>query len=198
MSQLAMVRRICKVYRSANDYQRAIGRGWYRHAGELAAASDPDLRKAAGVYAAMSPRAHWSVNVKWAQMILHAAANGLECPAVHTTTMRAQAWAIANGADPLGVLNGPKVRSFYLNILGDAMAVTCDVWAVFAATGIKDERAARMVARPKGYKVLADAYRVAAARLGVSPMVLQATCWTVVRGIMPTDQQFHQFAAVAA
>jgi hypothetical protein len=107
--------------------------------------------------------------------------------------MRAQAWRIANGEAPLAVLNGPKVRSFWANIMGDTDAVTCDVWAVFVALGRKDER---MVSTPARYRMVADAYRRAAAILGVTPRGCQAAVWVDARGVKPTDAGFHAASAL--
>ena len=189
-----MVRNITRAYRNATPADAAAGLGWYAEAYRVAAdiwPERPDL--AAGVIAALSPRCQWSTNVVWARAMVNAARSGAATPpAVHTTAMRGQAWRIANGEAPLSVLNGPKVRSFWANIMGDTDAVTCDVWAVFVALGRKDETMVRTQAR---YDLVASAYRRAAAIVGVSPRECQAAVWVAARGVKPTDAGFHAASA---
>lgn len=188
-----MVRNITRAFRKATPAHMAAGLGWYAEAYRVAAQiwpERPDL--AAGVIAALSPRCQWSTNQVWAAAVVHAARTGQACPAVHTTAMRAHAWRIANGEAPLDVLNGPKVRAFWANIMGDTNAVTVDVWAVFVATGSKD---AAQISTPARYAAVAAAYRRAAAILGVTPREVQAATWVAARGTKPTDAGFHAAAA---
>lgn len=221
----AAVRRVCRTFRLTGASERAAGLGWYATAWDAAgtiaramvgarvwATMSADARRAlmaqvAGVIAALSPRCQWSTNVAWAAAVVHAARTGAPCPRVHTKTMRRQAWAIANGAHPLAVLHGPKVRAFWANITGDTDAVTVDVWAVRAARGdrptVRDERGilryaddGRVSARE--YAAYADVYRRAARRLGVTPRECQAAVWVAVRGTRPTDAGFHADAAQVA
>lgn len=131
-----MVRRIRGAFESCSVQDLADGVGWYDRA--AAAAQDmagADMLRAAGVLAALSPRCAWKTNLSWARAVLVAVDTGAECPVVHTTTMRGQAWRIAQGAPALSVLNGPKVRSFFANISGDVDTVTVDVWAARVAEG---------------------------------------------------------------
>lgn len=158
----------------------AAGLSWYGRAMDAAAAILPaDPNRAAGVIASLSPRCQWRTNVSWAAAVIDAAERGdTEPPAVHTRAMRALAWRIARGEAPLDVLNGPKVRAFYRNIVGDSDAVTVDVWAARAAEGVSDPRG------PSGrrYALLAEAYRSAARVLDIPPRDLQAAVWVNVRG----------------
>src|SRR5690349_21017448 len=127
-AEAAQTRRILAHYRAADESVRMLGDAWYDQAQQTAEEICPeDPTMAAGVIAALSPRCQWITNVAWARAVIHAAQNGLPCPAVHTTAMRKQAWRIANGEAPLSVLNGPKVRRFFGNINGDRSAVTVDV-----------------------------------------------------------------------
>lgn len=196
MTQTTMVRRITREYRRSTAAHRAAGLGWYAEAWRVAGEiwpERPDL--AAGVIAALSPRCQWSTNVVWARAMVHAARTGAPMPAVHTETMRRQAWRIANGEAPLSVLNGPKVRAFWSNITGDTDAVTVDVWAARAATGLTGKDAERAIGTPARYRAVADAYRRAAVILGITPRECQAAVWVHVRGTKPTDAGFHAAAA---
>ncbi len=218
-TQTSMVRRITKAFRATVPAHMAAGLGWYAEAYRVGvriaqtmvtpavwaamstAERDVLISRVVGVIAALSPRTQWSTNQAWTRAVIAAAVAGLDCPAVHTEFgQRPQAWAIANGADPLSVMNGPKIRAFYANIMGDTDAVTCDVWAVKVATGSKDERA---IGTPARYRAVADAYRRAAVILSrelgrtVTPREVQAATWVAARGVKPTDAGFHAAAAAA-
>lgn len=200
-----MVRNITRAYRQTTPQQRAAGLGWYAEAWRAAQEISPDNPvMAAGVIAALSPRCQWSTNLAWSRAVVEAARTGQECPAVSTLSNRATAWAIANGAAPLAalgtlsktgrVVSGHKVRSFFLNIIGDVEAVTCDVWATRVALGYDNEK---MPGTVSGYAALTRAYRRAAVILGITPREVQAATWTAARGIKPTDAGFHAAAAAA-
>lgn len=172
-----MRRRILAHWANATAADVASGLEWYGRAQSAASAMLPaDPERAAGVIAALSPRCQWRTNLAWAAAVIQAAESGEACPAVHTRTMRAQAWRIANGEPALDVLNGPKVRAFYSNIVGDTSAVTVDVWAMRAADPSMEALSAR------AYALTARAYREAAGIIGVAPRDLQAAVWVHVRG----------------
>lgn len=176
-------RRIARAYRDASAADRAAGLEWYARAD--AAADDIGRRygidrvRAAGIIAALSPRQQWAANVRAAERVAAAAANGDDAPPkVGLGSNVAKAWRIAQGADPADVLGGPKVRAFFANITGDLRAVTVDVWAARAAYG----RADAPVPAGRRYDRLAAAYRDVADRFGVAPRDLQAAVWIHVRG----------------
>lgn len=193
--QTAAVRRLARAYRRTTPAQARIGLGWYDEAARVASDIGPTPAVGAGVLATMSVRCQWSVTVAWSAAIIRAALQGDECPEWHTTTMRAQAWRIANGEAPLDVLNGPKVRAFYANIMGDEDAVTVDVWAIRAALGDPSHDG---TVTPKQYGILAEIYRRAARACRVAPRTLQAAVWVATRGVKPTDAGFHADAERAA
>lgn len=203
ITQTTMVRRILRHYRAASEAQRAIGIGWYPTARRECGVLDiVNPSRAAGVVAALSPRTQWATNLRQAARIIAAADSGMAtAPSVSTIPRTTQAWRIANGDDPLDVLGGPKVRSFYRNLTGDDSAVTVDVWATYGATGLLGDDGVRYLARSGNYDALADAYRHSALlvnrtvpELAIAPSALQATIWTVVRGVKPTDRTFHAAA----
>lgn len=188
MRQSDMTRRILRHWRAASADELAEGLGWYARAGDLAdalAAGAPITRaQACGVIAALSPRQQWAQNVAGAVALVDALARGeTVAPVVGgLPDNRRKAWAILTtpGADPLDYFDArtaPKTRAFYLNIMGDADAVTVDVWAARAAEGRRNDQG------PTGgrYDRIAAAYRAAAARVGHSPRDLQAAVWVHVR-----------------
>jgi hypothetical protein len=185
MRQSDMTKRVLRHWRRASAAELAEGMAWYARAGELAdalSAGAPITRaQACGVIAALSPRQQWVTNVTGAVALVDAYARGeSDPPSVGLGLSRSRAWAILHHpGDPLDVLGGPKVRAFYANIMGDAHAVTVDVWAARAAEGRRDDRAPT-----RGrYRRIADAYRAAADIAGVTPREMQAAVWVHVRGL---------------
>jgi hypothetical protein len=187
----AAIARILNAFDNASASDMAEGERWYETARitaqALAAGTSLSLAHAAGVIAALSPRVRWETNVAAAATMIAAAGIGAyKMPSVAGYNSNCEkAWKIANGDDPWIVLGGPKVRSFFANILGDEQAVTIDVWAARAAEGVSNKNA------PSGrrYTDLADAYRMAARARDVSPMVMQATVWVYIRRTFGTGDQ---------
>jgi hypothetical protein len=184
-NQTAMVRRILATYRRATPAELAAGRDWYATAQAAAAEIFPERPDiAAGVIAALSPRAQWAVNVRWARAMVHAARTGQECPAVHTRTMRAIAWRIATGEQSYAdALNGPKTSRFARAIdptIADLSRVTVDAWAARTAEGkTSPSHNVNGAIAPTGRRYLAieRAYQRAAEILHADPAIVQAVCW---------------------
>jgi hypothetical protein len=177
---------ILAAYRAATPADLAQGLEWYgeaaRIAGELAAGRY-SARTVAGVIAAMSPMMTWRSNLDVAGRLIALHAGGRKRAPAKGYGLGAnvrKAWAILCGADPAEVLTGPKVRAFFANIAGDPAAVTVDRWAVRIALA---DPAHPGTVTAKGYRILADAYRAAAATAGVSPRELQAATWTAYRRV---------------
>lgn len=175
VSHRTMRARILRALENATPADVEAGDAWYRRAREtsydIAVESGLELRAAAGVIAAWSPRNQWIRNVSAARSTARGDhAGGLEAS-------RAKAEAIARGADPLEVLSGRKTAAFYRNIIGDESAVTVDVWAARVA-GVSEAALARRGA----YDAVQRAYRAAARARGMTPARAQATAWIVIRG----------------
>jgi hypothetical protein len=130
------VRNITKVMReiiSSDDVSVSLGMTWYNRARAHAALLDPnDVSRAAGILAALSPLNSWPQNMRLASEIYAGKTN---LGYLHKNV--AKALRIYNGEMPLNVLGGNKVRSFYLNIIGDDSleTVTVDRHAVDIACG---------------------------------------------------------------
>jgi hypothetical protein len=175
-----MKRRLRAHWQDTTDADRIAGIGWYDRALAASAQITPDdPARAAGIIAALSPRCLWATNVRWARDVVSAHDSGaLVPPPVHTTKMRPIAWRIAQGTAPLEALNGPKVRAFFENIMGNHRRVTVDVHAAYAAEG------RRVKASPAGrrYANIERAYQEVADEVGISPRDFQAAIWVHVRG----------------
>ncbi len=180
-----MVRRILAKYRRATPAEVAAGIAWYETAQAAAATIYPERPDiAAGVIAALSPRAQWAVNVRWARAVVHAARTGQECPAVHTKTMRAIAWSIATGERTYSeALKGPKTSRFAAAIdptVADLSRVTVDAWAARTAEGASSpSHNENGAVAPNGRRYLAieRAFQRAAQIAGIPAAHMQAICW---------------------
>jgi membrane-bound lytic murein transglycosylase B len=162
-------------YNRATPEQRAQGAAWYGNAQamceRMAAEYGTDAETVAGIIAALSPRLHWSLNIKRARMVLA----GTEPAGLRVPWAKAE--RIRDGEEPLDVLKGQKVRAFYRALAGDRASVVIDVWMMRAAG-----RDAESAPTPLQYKKLAQTLKRAARKAKVDPATFQATVWTVVRG----------------
>ncbi|MBM4616419.1 hypothetical protein GS534_24540 [Rhodococcus hoagii] len=173
------VANILSHWAAASAQDKAAGLLWYPAAGafadELAAEYGVSRAHVATAIAHLSPRTNWQANKAAARALL--AGTGKPSGIIGSNWDRAA--KSLTDPNPLATLNGIKTRNFAHNILGNEDAVTVDVWAMRVALGYSDDG---KLGRVGAYDALAHAYRVAAKRVGVSPAVLQATTWTVIRG----------------
>lgn len=181
-----MVRRLVSMHGETTAAELAHGIAWYDRANKAARdmAGSGSVERAASVIAHLSPRARWETNVAWAAKMLQAADAHEPCPAVSVTAQRSKAWAVACGTAHPANDHGPKTLAFYCGILGDSSAVCVDTWAARAATGndaISRETGRSGIGRAE-YRRIAEAYRRAAAIVGMAPRDLQAAIWVHVRG----------------
>lgn len=180
-----MVQNILATYRSATPAQVEAGTLWYAQALEwaetLATGTPYSVAQCAGVIAALSPKQEWAINKRAALNCVQAHSRGEALPACHYPIQVDKAQRILDGALPLDVLHGPKERSFYGNIMGDASCITVDRWAFRTATGVSLGDNAGGIST-SAYPILAAAWNEAARILGVSRHIVQAVCWVVERG----------------
>jgi hypothetical protein len=181
------VANILRIYRQATDAQIAEGISWYADAHSLALALSPDdVKRGAGVIAALSPRQDWAGNQRLA---IRAFADGHASGTLGDQIRKAD--RIIAGESPDDVLGGDKVRSFYGVIADptDAHAVVVDRHAFDVAVGrVTDDGTRRWLSKSWAYGIYADAYRRAAKRVGISPSQLQAVVWVVWR---ETAAKYH-------
>lgn len=178
-TQQACVNRILRAWDQASETVREEGAQWYPSNGAtlagIAADNMLEVDTVTAIAAHLSPRTQWSRAI---------AATATLCAGVIPTGMLRQpvnaAIAALNSDDPLATLKGPKVRAFAANLLGDHDAVTVDVWAARVALGPRDNQD-KVITRAGVYNALAHCYRIAAARVGVTPATMQAATWIVAR-----------------
>lgn len=170
---------ILSVYRAARPEQLAAGMSWYPDAHTFALAiSNGDLHKGAGVVAALSPQMPWSRNMTYAaRAFVDGFASG------NTGANNEKANRILQGALPLDVLGGNKVRAFFANIVDPTgTEVTIDRHAFDIALGMQTESKVKGKLGNKGvYDDFADTYRQTAKLIGIPVATLQAITWIVWR-----------------
>ena len=187
-----LTRRIVACYRRASADAHAYGDEWYSAAFTFSTGLSErygiTVRQAVGVVAALSPSCAWDRNMLLADELLRTG----DCSHMYGDAIR-KARRIAAGEDPLDVLGGDKVRSFFHNILEwqTSEHVTVDRHAFDIAMGRETSDRERKVLETGGrrvadvcgehttgsYQLLADAYRSAARILGVRPHQVQAVTW---------------------
>lgn len=147
--------RIVAWYKQANEHARSLSnmRNW-------------TIEQSASVISAFSPRVQWERNIQLA----FAYATGGEVRCLRNSIRNAQ-HATGYGFD---ALRGLKTNAFARNISGDLDAVTIDVW-MLRPFGLKQ-------ANKTNYRTLAEAVRVVAREVGMTPADLQALIWVRLRG----------------
>ena len=179
-STRACVDRIVRTFKRATAADIEAGATWYGDGEvfvrDLAAQTGHDVETVATVVAHLSPRTTWQRNLYGATMLL---TTGTAPTCIAANVDRAR--RALDSDDPRGTLNGPKTRRFAANLLGERDVVTVDVWAIRVALGNRDD-AEQVLSRVGVYDAVERAYQIAAQRLGVDAVTVQATTWIVARG----------------
>lgn len=172
---------VLAVYDSATADQVREGLSWYLDAHRFARSLDRrNPARAAGVIAALSPMMGWDANKRQAAIAFEegtAMGLGLDNNCVKATR-------ILHGENPLDVLGGRKVVSFYNTIL-DPLGFTIPVidrHAFDIAIGKVTDDAAKSILGRKGmYDAFGKVYVNAAKRAGISAPQMQAITWVAWR-----------------
>lgn len=201
------VANIKAVYAEASDADRHAGAYWYASAHDfsvgLASRHNVPEDVAAAVVAILSPRISWTLNQLNAEAVLE------ERTAPTFWRSLAKCLSIIDAGTPyVGYafdgstygtsVNGPKVSRFYLTILSDGAhdVVVVDRHAIDIAEGRRGVSDSRNLDTESQYQPWEDAYRQAAAELGILPHVLQATTWISWRrrhGIVDSYTEMEDF-----
>ena len=182
LSDVPSVSNVLAVYNGASAEVMRSGLSWYLDAHNFARILDPtNTSRAAGILAALSPMNGWENNKRKAAQLYAQNGDGAGCG---LTKNVAKAVAIYNGADPLDVLGGDKVRAFFATILdptGDIDPVI-DRHAFDIAVGERtDEKRRGALSRKGVYAEFANVYREAAKIAGIGSAQMQAVTWVAWR-----------------
>lgn len=189
-----MIRNIIDVYHSASDAEKRWN--WYKEANAFAAylaeAYDFSVPAASGIISALSPQNKWERNMRDAEAVCGSIAMGLKVAYVSVATYNANkfkaadiAYEFRNGtADEIApIFKGPKTEAFFRNIADpeDPYTVTVDFHAYSIAVGFRYTSKSLPSMGKGDYNKVANAYRSAAAILGVKPNQVQAVTWVAWR-----------------
>lgn len=173
---------VLRVWERASDAERDQGDRWYwaAHAFcvDLADRYGLTVDAACALVAVLSPRTSWDQNMVLADQFARTG----DAPTLGDH--KAKARRILAGEQPADVLRGHKVCAFWQCLVDPdtADAVCVDRHAFDVAHGRRtDDQARKALERVGAYERVAACYRRAAARVGVSPAVMQATTWLVWR-----------------
>lgn len=158
-------------------YKRALqecyyARNWYRDDIKHINETFEDSRLFAALLAATSPRVSVSRSYKLSIRIYRQFKAG---QAIDYSGILPAAIGNIKRALSGQELSGPKVRSFYQNLIGNENAVTIDVW-MLKFFGIPNKGLTK-----KQYQKLADKIRRYAKKVGLTASELQAILWTYTR-----------------
>jgi hypothetical protein len=179
---------ILSVYNKAYPAQHEIGMNWYAKAHRLARDMSikhklKSYRYAAGILSVLSPATTWERNIIDANVVC---ATKNEENIVVTTygQFLAKALAIKNGRDPDTVISkvtGKKTWAFYQCISKpmNNLHVVVDRHALAIPLGALER--GQMLKRVGMYQKISDAYKEAAAEVGILPLQMQAVCWVTYR-----------------
>jgi len=187
-----VVNNILEVYDQSNDKS-----DWYQEANDFAwdlankylGGTENCHASVCGIIAALSPLKSWEENKKIAISFLKGD------KVKHTKTMAGKAYAISKSDGQIdtivGILNGLKITSFFLNIYNPktSQAVTIDRHAISIAVG--QIMTDNFSMTHKQYSFFQNAYRVAAEMRDVRPLQMQAVTWVTWR--MMKDKNNQEF-----
>lgn len=187
---------------SARTGRRQRGRDWYpaarRWAEDLALETGHTLEQVVAVLAITSPGIMLATNLEHTERIMRGERDtGGRFP----NQNRPKIAAVLDDPDAAAEwARGPKVGPFHRAILGDADALVLDRWAIFAATGEREERAEDQIRRKDRRATVERAYRALARKLRISVRDLQATIWLQVRETTPHGRHgvVHRLADITA
>lgn len=187
-------RNIASVYLLANDLDIQSGMRWYTSANEicqmLGLRYGYSTTTVAGVMAALSPGCSWEQNVKYTERLLQYHKDGLTCeesPKVgsYGRANKVKAWKICDGASPLDVLGGNKVKAFFAcidNPMSTAICIDRHAASIVEGRPLANEFT-KVSGTDKKYTAIAKDYALVAADLSILPHQLQAITWVAWRRI---------------
>lgn len=184
LTRTKVVNNIVRTFLKSSDVDRY---DWYKDAHNyalyLAKTFNVSIIIASGVISALSPVKRWEENKKLAYTFIK---SGGDCRG-HIQQFLDKARLILQVADTeedvLAILNGSKIKSFFLNILHptDNSRVTIDRHALSIALNeiCTDEMYSGMTKIQ--YDFFVKCYQKAAEKLGVSALLVQSSTWVYFR-----------------
>lgn len=177
---------IIRIYNKADSYS-----DWYEEANTfckyLSYKYKTPLNSVIGIVSALSPLKTWDKNKEIAEYYLDTNSIKKDNKFINFPNQCNKAVDIRNTDDEqeiLGILNGKKTKSFYLNISHPSrlVNVTVDRHAIAVALGrvaTEEEQALSTLQ----YAFFEDCYKWTAEVLGIRPLLLQSITWETWRNL---------------
>lgn len=184
---------ILAVFFSASEAEIQEGKAWYDQANltckEIAKRFNISTNQVAAIVAALSPNNRWHRNISDAESLIkvHSASGDPNSVKVGTYSKnKEKAIRILNKENPLNVLGGLKVRSFYSCLTGgDDVVVDGHAFAIWSGQRIPTTKTPKI--SPALYANIALDYRLAtnvinaATSDSLTPCQVQAATWVTWR-----------------
>jgi hypothetical protein len=159
------------------------GIDWYDQANSWVAAlakkHGKTVPQVAGIAAVLSPRLPWHRAIMLTERLL----DGEDISSLALGRQARKANEIMAGLDPYMVVSGPKVTSFFHNLMGEYDWVTIDTWSFNQASGRDyNDGGAHFLERNGVYEMYSTCFRAVARDAGLEPAVMQAILWIHARG----------------
>lgn len=186
-------RRLKTFFEVANSEHIQSGKDWYPKMREwVRYNSDLDLYKSVGIFAALSPQMSVDANKELFKQYL---SNGR---AKHYGILNAKCDAIMQAktiCEVYKILNGKKIRAFYMNILfpNKATETTLDRHALACLFQLPDKVTTvdNYNMTVKQYNIFSGIYIELASELGLLPHQLQAITWNSYRDLRGLQEFKH-------
>ena len=177
LSRTQVKNNIIKTYTLATSEER---QDWYLSANNycryLSDKHQLPLDKVIGIVSALSPRKEWSLNKRIAEELILTG----DCGQMKVFVGKAKDIRDTQGneKDILSILNGPKIKSFYMNIKypDSVVNVTVDRHAIAVALGRIATNEEQSLSE-KQYQFFKECYIWTAQALDIKPLLLQSITW---------------------
>jgi len=159
------------------------GMDWYpeahRWVQNLAEHHNKTVAQVAAIAAVLSPRLPWHRAIMLTEHILM----GIDIRDKALGRQVRKAEQVLAGVDPYTVVSGPKVTSFFHNLMGEYDWITIDKWAFDQVSGRDyNDNGAHFLERVGVYEMYAECFRIVARENGLEGATLQAILWIHTRG----------------
>jgi len=164
-------RKLIDLFEGSTGSERNQGKHWYTDArGYLQAMADhhkESLKVTAGIAAVLSPLENWKTNLNMTNMVLRGKrVRGLKKNISKANMIKKTQRVLPN-------LRGPKVRSFFLNLIGNESEITIDTLMIRAYHGSTQKN---NLTKPQRLDLEAQVHMISRTH-GLTPAQAQATIW---------------------
>jgi hypothetical protein len=183
LSRTVVKNNIVRVFNVATDKEKE---DWYASANTycqyLSDKHNLPVDKVIGIVSALSPRKEWGLNKRLAEQLISTD----NCGQIKLFVNKARDIRDKGNSECeiLSILNGQKIKSFFMNIKypDSGTNVTVDRHAIAVAIG-RTANETEQSLTDKNYKFFKDCYVWTAQQMGIKPLLLQSITWNTWKRI---------------